>query len=144
MSIALSQKLASISDKQVFAELNRMLPYAKVSISWSGREISIPKYSGTVPIYTIGKMYLLAALKRDSLNNATKKPCDRLWIVIQSLYKDSDIELKKTWVYKYVIPLFCTTSVEQTLRGPQEKMLPTLQILTKMVERDDVHAKDIL
>lgn len=104
----LSDKLTSISRNETVTELNEMLKHAQVSISWYGqREVSVDGYEGSVKVNELALKYLQAnAFQRDGNPSIKERlDCYALWERVQKLYIDSNDELNKTWLFKYLTPI---------------------------------------
>jgi hypothetical protein len=104
----LSDKLTSISRNDMVAELGEMLNHARVSISWYGqRVVSVDGYEGSVEVNELALKYLKAnAFQRDGDPSIKERlDCYALWGRVQKLYIDSNDELNKTWVFKYLTPM---------------------------------------
>ncbi len=119
----LVDQLESISTSDVGAEIGKMLDHAHVSVSSYGqRLVSIDGYDGSVEINELALAYFKAeAFERyeDACFNKQFRcyqlyeriRCYELWGRIQELYEDSDDELNKTWLLKYLTP------AKETLKG---------------------------
>lgn len=106
--MSLGEKLAAISSKETVAQVGEMLNHAHVSISWYGqRMVTVDGYEGCVEINELAKKYLEAnAFQRDGNPSLKERlECYALWERVQKLYADSNEELKKTRLFKYLTPM---------------------------------------
>lgn len=104
----LEDKLASIYTNDTVAQVGEMLNHAHVSINWHGQRIvTVDGYEGSVEINELALKYLKAdAFQRDAHPNLQDRlDCYALWGRVQKLYIDSNAELNKTWLFKYLTPL---------------------------------------
>ena len=104
----LGEKLASISSNETVAQVSEMLNHAHVSINWYGqRLVTVDGYEGSVEVNELATKYLRAnAFKRDGNPSLQERlDCYALWGRVQKLYTDSNEELKKTWLFKYLTPM---------------------------------------
>lgn len=104
----LSDKISLLSRNDTVSELDAMLNNAHVSINWHGKRlVSVDGYAGSVEIDKLANKYLRANAFRGESNPSLQKrlECHALWGRVQKLYADSDEELKRTWLFKYYVPL---------------------------------------
>ena len=99
MSISLKNKLMSIPNNQIVAELNRMLEEnSRVRISWWGKRlVSIDGYPGEVKIDTLREKFF-SATPSSFVDHFI------LGIRIAELYEESDRKLNNTCFYRFLVP----------------------------------------
>lgn len=107
-SMELEDKIDSISEANIVAELSTMLDKAHVSTSWWGqRLVSIDGYEGEVKIDKLAKKYLEAVSYQRDHDTSLQSRLDyaNLRDRVKKLYIDSDTQLNETLIYWIIVPL---------------------------------------
>jgi len=105
----ITEKLESISKYETVFEINKMLDNAHVSINWWGqRMVTIQGYEGCVEINKLAEKYLynkVLDINETDIHLQERVNCYELWGRVDELYTHSDEALKRTWLFKYLVPL---------------------------------------
>lgn len=137
--------LKSTPDSELVPVINHMLDRAQVSLSWWGKRlVRVEGYEGTVTIDNFVKEFLRATpLKRqDSPSLQDRMHCYTLWDRVQGLYDQSDEQLKKTCLYRILVPLFecpshfcpCTEDSPMSIMGEWDESRE--EVLFKFTPRE--------
>jgi len=104
----LENKLISTNEAQMATELNKLLDKARVSISWWGeRLVEVDGYAGSVTIDQLATEFLRVDPRRRHVPPGLQERmhCYKLWDRVQKLYDQSYEQLKKTYLYRFLVPL---------------------------------------